>query len=97
MTTTHTLKTMIAGTLVSGVLAVTGLWPAAGTAQAVCDPICHGTWCPGDPVPYGPRELAATWDTSVCHEYHQVTGGGYAEGPLPPDAVRCPPISFLCP
>jgi hypothetical protein len=36
-----------------------------------------------------------TRDTSVCREYQQVHVGGHAEGPLPSDAVRCLPISFL--
>ncbi|ABL04751.1 hypothetical protein OSH39_19765 [Mycobacterium ulcerans] len=80
-------------------LGLAGLALGAGTARADsrCDPICHGAWCPGEPVPWAVRELAQTWDMNVCHDFHQVSGGVYAEGPLPPDAVRCPPISFLCP
>jgi hypothetical protein len=101
-----TMKRTIAGALLSGVGAVATLGlvafgPGTGTAQAEgrCDPVCHGTWCPGEPATLGIAQLVKTWDQSVCHEYHQVSGqpGVYAEGPLPPGSPQCPPISFLCP
>ena len=98
------LKRTVTGALLSGVAAVAtlglaSLGPGVGTAQAEvrCDPVCHGTWCPGDPVWAQVRDLMNTWDTNVCHEFHQVFGATYAEGPLPPGTFVCPPISFMCP
>jgi len=101
-----TVKQAFAGALISGVGAVAALWIAAlapnvATAQADsrCDPVCHGTWCPGDPINYQVEILAASWDSNVCHEFHQVAGqpGVYAEGPLPPGTFVCPPFAFMCP
>ncbi|ORB83475.1 hypothetical protein B1987_06780 [Mycobacterium kansasii] len=101
-----TVKRTLVGALIPGFCAVAtlglaALGPGAGTAQANvrCDPVCHGTWCPGDPVDFRVRDLAAGWDMNSCHEYHQVSGqpGTYAEGPLDPGTFVCPPISFMCP
>ncbi|WIM85809.1 hypothetical protein PT015_12695 [Candidatus Mycobacterium wuenschmannii] len=85
--------------------AVASLWIfglATGEAHADvrCDPVCHGNWCPGDPVYSQARELAKSWDMNVCHEFHQISGsenGGYAEGPLPPGTFVCQPWQFMCP
>jgi hypothetical protein len=43
-----TLKRIIAGTLLSGGVAVAGLGLAAGAAQAQPGPAPLGRWCPGD-------------------------------------------------
>ncbi|ABM15514.1 MULTISPECIES: hypothetical protein [Mycolicibacterium] len=101
------LRRAAAGAVLSGVGAVATLGLgvfgyAIGVAQADirCDPVCHGTWCPGEPVLWQIRYLAETWDPNVCHEYHQISGtenGGYAEGPLPPGTFVCPPFAFMCP
>ncbi len=85
-----------------GAMGLAVLGPVAGTARADvrCDPVCHGTWCPGDPVYSQVQDLAKTWDTNVCHEFHQISvldGGGYREGPLPPGTFVCPPFAFMCP
>jgi hypothetical protein len=92
------MRKLIAG-LAAAVFAAIGLgWAglmlSAGTAQAVCAPMCHGTQGLGDYLPQGPAPVV--WDTNVCHEYHQAQGGNIVEGPLPPDAPSCPPIAFMC-
>ncbi len=101
-----TVRRTLAGVLISGVGAVATLWLAAlapsipsAHADSRCDPVCHGTWCPGDPINYQVQALSTTWDNNVCHEFHQVAGqpGVYAEGPLPAGTFVCPPISFMCP
>lgn len=102
MARTHIRKRIMGAALLSGGVALAGSGPVAGAAHALpappplaCDPICHGTWCPGQRLPVSTTPI--DWDMGVCHDYHQVHGGGIVEGPLPPDAVRCPPIAFLCP
>jgi hypothetical protein len=100
------VRRTLAGAVISGVGAVSAVWLTAlgaeiATAQADsrCDPVCHGTWCPGDPITYQITALSASWDPNVCHEFHQVAGqpGVYAEGPLPAGTFVCPPIAFMCP
>ncbi|RUP01772.1 MAG: hypothetical protein EKK34_27635 [Mycobacterium sp.] len=100
----NTVKRTLTGVLITGfgaiaALGLTALGPGAATAHAdlVYDPVGHGTWCPGDPVYWQIRDLAAGWDMNTCHEVHQVSGGVWAEGPLPPGTFVCPPISFMCP
>jgi hypothetical protein len=75
MNTTHTLKRILAGALLSGGVAVTGSSLAAGTAQAFTYPpaVCNGqacsyVWCPGDPLPE-PRYGPPNWDMNVCHHF----------------------------
>ena len=102
-----TVTRILAGAVMSGFGAVATFWLAAlgpGVAPAHadnvrCDPVCHGTWCPGDPITFRVAALATTWDPNVCHEYHQVAGqpGVYAEGPLPAGTFVCPPFAFMCP
>ncbi|WP_231748809.1 hypothetical protein [Mycobacterium sp. M26] len=102
-----TLTRTLAGALIAGIGAASTLWlTAAGgdiaTAHADnvrCDPACHGTWCPGDPITFRVEALSKSWDANVCHEYHQVSGqpGVYAEGPLPEGTFVCPPWAFMCP
>ena len=87
MNVTNNLKRIIAGTLLSGGLAVTGVGLAAGIAQAQPGPAPLGRWCPGDlPV------RNATWDPTVCHDYH-FGGPGLSipiEGAMPPR--MCGPV-----
>ena len=107
MRNTNNLRRAAAGALLSAVGAVATMWLgvfglATGEARADsrCDPVCHGTWCPGDPINYQVQDLAKTWDMNVCHEFHQISvldGGGYREGPLPPGTFVCPPFAFMCP
>ena len=81
-------------------LGALGVGAGEARADVRCDPVCHGTWCPGDPVYSQVRDLARTWDANVCHEFHQISvldGGGYREGPLPPGTFVCPPFAFMCP
>jgi hypothetical protein len=95
MNTTHTLKRIIAGALLSGGLVSAGLGLAAGTAQARPNPACNDmapcyTWCPGDPLPRADEPI--TWDMSVCHDWYwapAATGRHVIEGipapkPIPP-------------
>jgi hypothetical protein len=88
MNTTDNLTRIIAGALLSGGLAVAGLGPGAGTAQA--QPDGPYTWCPGQsrnaympqwgvPGPASPGP-SAEWDWSVCHTFWVV---GYAQGNVP--------------
>jgi hypothetical protein len=82
-----TLKRIIAGTLLSGGVAVAGLGLAAGAAQAQPGPAPLGHWCPGDlPV------RGADWDPTVCHDYHFGGPGNSVpiEGAMPPR--MCGPV-----
>ena len=58
-TVATTVTRILAGAVMSGFGAVTNLWLAAlGRHRAAnadnvrCDPTCHGTWCPGDPITF---------------------------------------------
>jgi hypothetical protein len=88
MNTTHNLKRIISGALLSGALAVAGLGLAAGTAQAACTPsgVCSMQWCPGQPMPQGwfrgPNGAVrhvndVSWDMTVCHTYFNATDDRY--------------------
>lgn len=99
-----TARRTVASALISGLGAVATLWlvalgPGAAPAHAdlVYDPVGHGTWCPGDPIWWQIRDLAPGWDMNTCHEVHQLSGGVWAEGPLPPGTFVCPPFAFMCP
>ncbi|HZU49818.1 MAG TPA: hypothetical protein VFA16_21565, partial [Mycobacterium sp.] len=76
MNTTHALKTIMVGALVSGGVAVAGVGLAAGTAHAWGGPF---TWCPGQPMdePTGPDRYGNhySWDMSVCHTWYRVDYG----------------------
>jgi hypothetical protein len=78
MNTTHNVKRIIAGALLSGGVAVAGSGLGAGTAQAWNGP--H-QWCPGQSMewPTGPWGNAI-WDMSVCHTFW---GVGYGMGNVP--------------
>ena len=69
MNTTHNVKRIIFGALLSGGVAVAGLGLGAGTAQAYT----YGPfqWCPGQDMPNDPPrpEGRLGWDMSVCHTY----------------------------
>ena len=109
MNTTHTLKGITAGALLSGGLGLAALGLGAGTAHA--DGPHH--WCPGDPknMPYVVNG-DLDWDWNVCHTWYATN---YGQGNIsiagrptaiwdgdnpPPDAITrrvCPPIAFMCP
>ena len=97
-TTGHTLKRIMAGALLSGIVAIASLGLATGSAQAKRS----FQWCPGQPLPtawmkgpdgYGIEvHPAITWDMTVCHDYWTVDGQ-VIEGEPP----SCPPLAFMCP
>lgn len=94
MNTTHSLKKMIVGALLSGGLGLAGLGLAAGTAQANPGPGPLPTvqWCPGQYVSKFIQNMQ--WDWGVCHDWHLVDSGERdqygvmqyraEEGPEPP-------------
>lgn len=65
---------VVAGVLLSGGVAVAGVGLSAGTAQAICDPICHHQWCPGQPLPNSGEPIG--WDKSVCHDWYYAPAPG---------------------
>ena len=74
--------------LVSGGLGLAGLGLAAGTAQAAPGFAPQATWCPGDPPKVG-----ATWDPTVCHDYHyEVINGTTQLVEGPPPVRMCGPV-----
>jgi hypothetical protein len=89
MSTTHSLKRIIAGALLSGGVAVAGLGLAAGTAQAERGfaPLSHDPfpeaigprqWCPGQELPQvgtDDPQAQVHWDMNVCHTYYIVDPG----------------------
>lgn len=102
MNTVHAVRRILVRVVLSSVVAAAAVGSVAGTAGAhpgpvrtVCDPRCHGYWCPGDPLPTS--NMPISWSMENCHEYHEAESGDIQEGPLPADAVRCTPFSYLCP
>jgi hypothetical protein len=101
MNTPRTLTRIIAGALLSGGVAVTGLGLAAGTARADAGNDHCSTrsgcykgpgmrWCPGDYV--FPDLAAVGWDMSVCHVYHSAcTSATLQSCPDPNAIVEGPP------
>ena len=77
ITTTRSLKRIIAGALLSGGVAVAGMGLSAGIAEAETPPGGPNTWCPGDPpVATGNiRVNPVIWDNNICHEYWYVYHG----------------------
>jgi hypothetical protein len=64
----------IAGAVVSGGVAAAGLGLAVfATADG------PHYWCPGETMPAS----NLSWDMTVCHQYHQLSGGQIGEGPAP--------------
>jgi len=92
ITTTRSLKRIIAGALLSGGVAVAGMGLSAGIAEAETPPGGPNTWCPGDPpVATGNiRVNPVIWDNNICHEYWYVYHGqgnvaqNIWDGPNPP-------------
>ena len=77
MDTTHTLKKILVGALLSSAVAVAGLGIVAGTAQAGPNGGPY-TWCPGQQwtFPPGPGTWGAViWDMNRCHTYWVVSYG----------------------
>ena len=105
MSTTHTLRRVVAAVFLSSVGAVAGLGLAAGIAQAggagegPIDAWSNYEWCPGDPIPESDAPI--TWDANVCHLWHYQSMRDGAPSPyhvlegLQPNP--CPPIAFMCP
>ena len=87
MDTPRNLKTIIAGTLLSGGVAVAGFALIPGTAQAQPAPAPLARWCPGQALPSSNSPI--TWDMNVCHEWHYAwhespaAGNQVLEGPMP--------------
>ena len=71
---TRNAKRIVAGALLSGVVAAACLSLSAGTAQAdVRGPF---QWCPGDPTGISGEPPADTvWDWNVCHTFYRVDVG----------------------
>ena len=102
MNTVQDVKRLVARALLSGGVAATALALMPVTAHAHpapaptdCDPVCHGTWCPGDSLPDSTTPI--NWDMNSCHDYHQSQDGDILEGPAPSGGVTCDPFAFLCP
>jgi hypothetical protein len=87
----HTMRTMLAGVLLSGGIAAVGVGMAAHADAA--GPTGPFKWCPGQPLP----KVDVIWDNNVCHTYYYVYpeqgnvgdghGGGINnvwDGPNPP-------------
>ena len=84
------MKRIIAGTLLSGGVAVASLGMTAGTAEAnpVAPQGCtqYSCWCPGQPLP---GHVAGAWDMNSCHDWHyswhddrHAPQGQVVQGPL---------------
>jgi hypothetical protein len=87
--TKSAMRRIIAGTLLSGGVAVAGFGLSAGVAQA--DPTCpespYFCWCPGKPLPKSGTPI--TWDMGVCHNFRYRTFGVGEQ--ITPPAGFCPP------
>ncbi len=105
MSTTHTLKRVIAAALLMGVGTIATVGLAAGTAvadgagEAPIDAWSNYEWCPGDPIPQADAPI--TWDMSACHLWHYQSMRDGAPSPYHvEEGLRpnpCPPIAFMCP
>jgi hypothetical protein len=89
LTAPRTLKNIVAGTLLSGGVAVAGVGLTAGSAHAenwcppnaMVGPVCYGPnqWCPGDSLFQLTQNHVANpinWDMRVCHTYYYVPWAG---------------------
>jgi hypothetical protein len=86
---THNLKRIVAGALLSAGVAVAGLGLAASPAQAhpgVLGPLSDGgpwTWCPGDSMSEGLHPdtgrgapgVSVDWDMTRCHTWYGTNWG----------------------
>jgi hypothetical protein len=75
MSTTCTLKSMLAAALLGGGVTAAAIGLGAGTAQA--NPF---TWCPGQPMlgmhgSTGGPGLDVQWDMTRCHTWYGVRHG----------------------
>jgi hypothetical protein len=102
MNTVQDVKRLVARALLSGGVAATALALMPVTAHARpapaptdCDPVCHGSWCPGDSLPDSTTPI--NWDMNSCHDYHQSQDGDILEGPAPSGGVMCDAFASLCP
>lgn len=73
--TTHQMRTrVLAGAVIAGGLALTGVALTPGTAEARCNALsmCGQVWCPGQPLPVGGSgmEPNVKWDMNVCHTWY---------------------------
>lgn len=78
--TTHKMGTrFLAGAVLAGGLALTGVALTPGIAQAKCNSLsmCSRVWCPGPPLPVGGWGLQpdVKWDMNVCHTYFEGFAG----------------------
>jgi hypothetical protein len=86
MNTAHSFKEILAGTLLSGAVAVASVGLGAGVAQAQPGCATQTCWCPGKPLPSSNAPI--TWDMSVCHDWHYAwhdnpaAGNQVLDGPL---------------
>jgi hypothetical protein len=71
MSTTHPLKKFIAGSLLSGSVAIAGLGLGTGTALAAPFAAQPNDWCPGEALPFNNIQ----WDMGVCHTWYTVPFG----------------------
>ncbi|ART72215.1 hypothetical protein BTO20_29935 [Mycobacterium dioxanotrophicus] len=80
---TDRLLRTVAGTVLSGAVAVVGLGLAPGIAHANGGPY---TWCPGQSMddPSGPNRYGTqyVWDMNGCHTWYRVS---YGYGNVPRD------------
>lgn len=72
--TTYKMSTrLLAGAVLAGGLALTGIAVTPGTAEARCNALsmCGQVWCPGQPLPVGGSgmEPDVKWDMNVCHTF----------------------------
>lgn len=77
--TTHEIGTrFLAGAVLAGGLALTGVTLTPGLAEAKSNSLsmCSRVWCPRQPLPVGGwgEEPDVKWDMNVCHTYFE----GYA-------------------
>lgn len=78
--TAHKMGTRIlAGAVLAGGLALTGVALTPGTAEARCNALsmCGHEWCPGQPLPVGEwgREPDVKWDMNICHTWYYGNAG----------------------
>ncbi|ORV49658.1 hypothetical protein AWC05_01795 [Mycobacterium florentinum] len=76
MNLTQNWMRLIAAALVSGGIAAAG-WGLGAFATSGGPHY----WCPGDAFPASNPPIS--WDMTLCHQYHQLSGGQIAEGPAP--------------
>lgn len=110
MNTSHKMKRVLAGAVLSGGVAVVGLGLATGIGHAQPAPMvcqdggtvptptnsCTYQWCPGSPV----MKHMPNWDRNVCHPWYfdqnsPPTDSIIIEGFPPPRPPSPPCIPFI--